>query len=143
MGPIGIWSHLAAWPSAYIFSYNFIAVIPLAGILGSATESLAVHVGQTLGGLLNATFGNAVEMIVTVQAVQAGLITVVKGTLLGSVISNLLLVLGMSFFAAGMNEKESFFSKEGSSASTTCLALGGIALGLPTIYASVPDTTDD
>jgi len=86
-------------------------------------------------------FGNAVEMLVTVQAIKAGLIGVVQGSLLGSILSNLLLVLGMSFFAAGMNEKESHFNATGASASTSCLVLGSIALAMPTIFDGVPGTT--
>mmetsp|Transcript_47622 Transcript_47622/g.137020 ORF Transcript_47622/g.137020 Transcript_47622/m.137020 type:complete len:307 (+) Transcript_47622:98-1018(+) len=96
-----------------------------------------------IGGLLNATFGNAVEMIVTVNAIKAGLVTVVQGSLLGSILSNLLLVLGMAFFAAGLWMKESKFSSTGASANMTCLALGSIALALPTIYSKLPEATSE
>merc|ERR1719231_1382373 len=84
------------------FATNFCAIVPLASILGQSTEALANHTGQLMGGLLNATFGNAVEMIMCVQAVKLGLISVVQGNLLGSVLSNLLLVLGMAIFASGI-----------------------------------------
>lgn len=132
--PLGIWSHLHEWSCAARFSTNFLAIVPLAGVLGAATESLAAHTGQMIGGLLNATFGNAVEMIVTVNAIRSGLVGVVQGSLLGSILSNLLLVLGMAFFAAGMVTTESRFSATGASADMTCLTLGSIALALPTIF---------
>jgi len=139
--PAGIASGIMEWGCAPTFACNFIAIVPLAGILGASTEALAVHTGQMIGGLLNATFGNAVEMIVTVNAIKAGLVTVVQGSLLGSILSNLLLVLGMAFFAAGLWIKESHFSSMGASANMTCLALGSIALALPTIYSSLPDAS--
>eukprot|EP01053_Blabericola_migrator_P005898 Blabericola_migrator_1__5897@NODE_2985_length_2140_cov_143_014954_g1867_i0_p2_GENE_NODE_2985_length_2140_cov_143_014954_g1867_i0NODE_2985_length_2140_cov_143_014954_g1867_i0_p2_ORF_typecomplete_len118_score14_09Na_Ca_ex/PF01699_24/1_3e18Borrelia_P13/PF05628_12/1_4_NODE_2985_length_2140_cov_143_014954_g1867_i06721025 len=87
-------------------------MIPEAAILGSCTEQLALHTGDLIGGLLNATFGNAVEMILTVQSLRAGLIAVVQGTLLGSILSNLLLVLGMSFFAGGLFHKVQKFNAQ-------------------------------
>jgi len=139
--PLGFVAHKQKWSSAAIFSYNFAAIVPLAGILGAATESLSAHTGQMLGGLLNATFGNAVEMIVTIQALQAGLISVVQGSLLGSILSNLLLVLGMAFFAGGLRIKEQHFNATGASTNTTCLTLSSIALALPTIYSHHPGTT--
>merc|ERR1719215_1228262 len=99
------------WNSAVVFSTNFIAIIPLAAILGAATESLAEHTGQTVGGLVNATFGNAVEMIITIDAIRKGLCSVVQAGLIGSVLSNLLLVLGMSFIASGLVRSQQSFNK--------------------------------
>mmetsp|Transcript_16799 Transcript_16799/g.29484 ORF Transcript_16799/g.29484 Transcript_16799/m.29484 type:complete len:425 (+) Transcript_16799:131-1405(+) len=140
--PLGIYSHLQEWSCAARFSLNFVAIVPLAAILGASTECLAGHTGQMIGGLLNATFGNAVEMIVTVNAIRSGLVTVVQGSLLGSILSNMLLVLGMAFFAAGVVTKESHFSAAGASANMTCLTLGSIALALPTIFNSLDGTTE-
>lgn len=136
--PLGIASSWLEWSSAWRFGLNFAAIVPLAGILGAATENLALHTGQILGGLLNATFGNAVEMIVTVQAITANELNVVQGSLLGSILSNLLLVLGMSFFAAGLYSEEQVFNAMGASASSSCLLLGAIGLALPTIYNHWP-----
>mmetsp|Transcript_23227 Transcript_23227/g.37153 ORF Transcript_23227/g.37153 Transcript_23227/m.37153 type:complete len:430 (-) Transcript_23227:24-1313(-) len=141
--PLGIVAGLNDWSSAMRFSLNFVAIIPLAGILGAATESLAVHTGQMIGGLLNATFGNAVEMIVTVNAIRANLVDVVQGSLLGSILSNLLLVLGMAFFAAGCITSEPAFNASGASANTSCLVLASIALAMPTIYNNLPDATGE
>merc|ERR1719305_543051 len=91
------------WTPISIFWLNFLGLIPLAKILGDATEELAAGLhNDMLAGLLNATFGNAVEGVMMVQTLRADLIDVVKATLLGSVLSNLLLVLGCSFFFGGI-----------------------------------------
>lgn len=101
--PVGVAALVYDWGAIYVFWLLFFAMIPLAKILGDATEELAAGLrNEMLAGLLNATFGNAVEMVITVQTLRAGLFDVVKATLLGSVLSNLLLVLGMSFFCGGM-----------------------------------------
>merc|ERR1719482_1516631 len=118
-----------------IFAVNFFAIIPLASILGAATEALAHHTGQLIGGLLNATFGNAVEMIMCIQAVRAGLISVVQGNLLGSILSNLLLVLGMSIFASGTVRHEQEFNAKGAGANMVCQLVASISVCLPTCFA--------
>merc|ERR1719379_2492454 len=105
---------------AIIFGSNFLAIVPLASILGQATEALAHHTGQLIGGLLNATFGNAVEMIMCLQSVKAGLITVVQGNLLGSVLSNLLLVLGMAIIGSGIVRHEQSFNAKGAASNMRC-----------------------
>merc|ERR1719272_2652775 len=112
-------------------------MVPLAKILGDATEELALGLkSDVIGGLLNATFGNAVEMIITIQSLRAGLITVVKDTLLGSVLSNLLLVLGMSFFFGGLLHHRQRFSKEGAMVNMSLLLLACFTLALPTVVNS-------
>mmetsp|Transcript_19550 Transcript_19550/g.56926 ORF Transcript_19550/g.56926 Transcript_19550/m.56926 type:complete len:495 (+) Transcript_19550:100-1584(+) len=101
--PLGVYGFFHGWGDVAVFFLNFIALIPLAKILGDATEELAAGLqNDMLAGLLNATFGNAVEMVMMIQTLRAGLLDVVKATLLGSVLSNLLLVLGMSFFFGGI-----------------------------------------
>jgi Ca2+:H+ antiporter len=75
-----------------------LSIIPLAGIMGEATESLACHTGERVGGLLNATFGNATELLITIFALKAGLFSVVKASIAGSILGNILLVLGLSIF---------------------------------------------
>merc|ERR1719253_320773 len=105
--PLGIVSKYSGWGDLTTFWLNFIGLIPLAKILGDATEELAAGLkDDMLAGLLNATFGNAVEVVIMVQTLRAGLIQVVKATLLGSVLSNLLLVLGCSFFFGGIISAE-------------------------------------
>jgi Ca2+:H+ antiporter len=138
--PLGCASHYLEWGLPVCFWMNFAAMIPLAKILGDATEELAAGLkNDTVGGLLNATFGNAVEMILTVQTLRAGHCDVVKGTLLGSVLSNLLLVLGMSFFLGGLKAKTIFgaeqeFSKEAALTNMTMLLLATTAFALPTVF---------
>lgn len=101
--PLGISSHYYNWGDLPSFWFNFLALVPLAKILGDATEELAASLkNDMIAGLLNATFGNAVEMVITVNSLRAGLVRIVKTSLLGSVLSNTLLVLGMSFFFGGI-----------------------------------------
>jgi len=117
-----------------VFLINFIAIIPLAGMLSNATEELAIRVGETLGGLLNASFGNAVELIVSVQALIKDEIVIVKTSLIGSMLSNLLLVLGMSFFAGGYNRVEQFFNVTVAQTAASLLALCIASLIIPTVF---------
>lgn len=101
--PLGIASNTLQWGAPTTFWLNFLGLVPLAKILGDATEELAAGLrNDMLAGLLNATFGNAVEVVMMVQTLRADLIDVVKATLLGSVLSNLLLVLGCAFFFGGI-----------------------------------------
>lgn len=101
--PLGIAADHWKWGDIWAFWLNFVALVPMAKILGDATEELAANLkNDMLAGLLNATFGNAVEVVFTIQSLRAGLIRIVKATLLGSVLSNTLLVLGMSFFCGGI-----------------------------------------
>ena len=136
--PLGILAGHWEWGSDWRFWLNFVALIPLANLLGDATEELADALkNQTLGGLVNATFGNAVEMILTYQTVVQGLLTVAKGSLLGSILSNLLLVLGMAFFAGGLGArgKEQQFKETGPMASISMLFVACVAFAVPTCFA--------
>jgi len=101
LAPLGILSHFLLWPPVVVFTINFFAIIPLASLLSYATEELAEHVGETVGGLINASFGNAVELIVAVVALARGEIRLVQASMMGSILSNILLVLGCSFFSGG------------------------------------------
>src|SRR4029453_10044147 len=85
----------------YVFVASAIAIIPLAGWMGRATEWMAEHLGPGIGGLLNATFGNAAELIIAIMALRAGLHEVVKASITGSIIGNILLVLGLAFITGG------------------------------------------
>eukprot|EP00425_Heterocapsa_triquetra_P030416 CAMPEP_0195112948 /NCGR_PEP_ID=MMETSP0448-20130528/100774_1 /TAXON_ID=66468 /ORGANISM="Heterocapsa triquestra, Strain CCMP 448" /LENGTH=443 /DNA_ID=CAMNT_0040149837 /DNA_START=27 /DNA_END=1355 /DNA_ORIENTATION=+ len=144
--PAGAAAHFLEWGDIWCFWLNFMAMVPLAKILGDATEELAAGLkNDTIGGLLNATFGNAVEMILMVQTLRSGHLEVVKGTLLGSVLSNLLLVLGMSFFLGGLKGekrmgKEQQFSKEAALTNMTMLLLASSAFALPTVFFTDMDT---
>ncbi|CAI5743259.1 unnamed protein product [Peronospora destructor] len=129
--PLAIWASFGGWSDLWIFIFNFVVMIPLANLLGEATESLAFHTGETIGGLVNATFGNAVEVIVALFALQAGEISVVQSSLIGSVLSNLLLVLGCAFIAGGVRNKENSFNAVGASANSSLLMLASFAMLLP------------
>lgn len=145
--PLGIAASFFGWSDIWKFWLNFIAMVPLAKILGDATEELAAGLNNdTLGGLLNATFGNAVEMILTLQTMRAGQIEVVKGTLLGSIISNILLVLGMSFFCGGLTPvdgkfrgKQQIFSSDAALTNFTMLFVAMASFALPSIFLSTHD----
>lgn len=103
--PVALASVYLNWSASYVFWFNFVTMIPLASILGDFTEELALHTNETIGGLINASFGNAVEVVVAINALLAGEIRVVQGSLLGSIFSNLLLVLGCCFFFGGLKYK--------------------------------------
>ncbi|WVQ78296.1 calcium/proton exchanger [Cryptococcus sp. DSM 104549] len=122
------------WSPAARFVTSFLAIVPLAKLLGDSTEQLSLKLGQTLGGLLNASFGNAVELIVAIAALAQNELRLVQTSLLGSVLSNLLLVLGMSFFASGFFYYESTFQTTAAQASSSLLTLACITLILPAAY---------
>ena len=100
-------------PPTVVFFLSALAIIPLAKYIGDAVEELSLRTGPALGGLLTSTFGNATELIIGFFALQAGLIEVVKASLTGSIISNLLLVLGLAMFAGGWNREKQTFNKTG------------------------------
>jgi Ca2+:H+ antiporter len=126
--------YLAPQQHLAIFFAAAIAIIPLAGWLGKATEQLAERSGEGVGGLLNATFGNATELIIAIAALRAGLHDVVKASLAGSIIGNILLVLGAAMLCGGLRFKEQHFNSEGARAEASLLTLAAIALVLPAVY---------
>lgn len=117
-----------------LFVISCLAIIPLAGWMGRATEHLAEHLGQGVGGLLNATFGNAAELIIALFALSKGLTGVVKASITGSIIGNILLVLGLSFLAGGIKFRRQEFNRVAAGVSATALTLGAIALVIPTVF---------
>jgi Ca2+:H+ antiporter len=130
--PISITAHYLHWSETIIFLSAAMAIIPLAAFMGLATEEIAVVVGPNLGGLLNATFGNATELILAIIALKNGLIPVVKATLTGSIISNLLLVMGFSMFLGGIKYKEQNFQPTAARLNASSMNLAVIAILLPT-----------
>lgn len=120
-----------------LFIVSCLAIIPLAGWMGKATEHLAEHMGQGIGGLLNATFGNAAELIIALFALSKGLEGVVKASITGSIIGNMLLVLGLSIVAGGAKFKVQKFDRTAASTTATALTLAAIALLIPTIFHQV------
>ena len=141
--PLAYWSHHSGWSGMSVFIWNFIAMIPLAALLGAFTEELAAHTNQTIGGLINATFGNAVEVVVAIQALLAGEVRVVQASMIGSIFSNLLLVLGCCFFFGGLIYKEQHYQSMVATANMGLLGLSSIALILPTPFAEYYDLEDE
>ena len=137
--PIGIIAGHFEWNPTAVFVLNFFAIIPLAAVLSFATEEISERLGETLGGLLNATFGNAVELIVSIIALRDGQIQVVQSSMLGSILSNLLLVLGMCFLFGGianMRDRNGVATEQSfasATAQTTCslMALASASMIIP------------
>lgn len=106
MGILVDWAHIDAISPSAVFAINAVAIIPLASLLAYATESVASKVGDTVGALMNVSFGNAVELIIFIIALSAGQVRVVQAAALGSILANLLLILGMAFVAGGLRFRE-------------------------------------
>ncbi|KAI9264100.1 calcium/proton exchanger [Phascolomyces articulosus] len=135
--PIALIFSLIGAADTVVFTLNFIAIIPLAKLLGFATEELALRTGSTIGSLLNATFGNAVELILGVIALKEGLIRVVQASVLGSILSNILLVLGFCFLLGGITREEQEFSSIAAQTSSSLLSLTVLSLLVPAAFATV------
>src|SRR5881296_219774 len=119
--PVAILLGLLHAPPTLVFLCSATAIVPLAGIMGRATERLAETAGPGIGGLLNATFGNAAELIIAVIGLSRGLGDVVKASITGSIIGNILLVLGLSLFAGGIRHKTQRFNRSAASMGATLL----------------------
>lgn len=117
-----------------IFAASSLAIIPLAGWMGRATEHLAEKLGQGVGGLLNATFGNAAELIIALMALRKGLFEVVKASITGSIIGNILLVLGLSILVGGVKYPRQIFNKTAAMLGSTMLALSAVGLLMPAVF---------
>ena len=128
-------------PTLVLFAVSALALIGLAWVLGQATESLGHHSGPRIGGILNATFGNAAELIITIFALSAGLTTVVKASIIGSIIGNVLLVLGASLLIGGLKNGVQSFSSEIAGINASMLGIVAAALALPTIFAATSPGT--
>lgn len=130
--PVSIAGHFLHWSEPIVFITSALAIIPLAAWMGTATEEIAVVMGPALGGLLNATFGNATELIIALVALNAGLIDVVKASITGSIIGNLLLVMGFSMLLGGLKYKEQTFQPIVARVNASSMNLAVIAILLPT-----------
>jgi Ca2+:H+ antiporter len=126
-----------------IFFASCMAILPLAGWMGRATEQLAEHMGEGVGGLLNATFGNAAELIIALAALHAGLHDVVKASIIGSIIGNILLVTGLAMLAGGLRHHEQHYSSPGARSHATMLTLAAIALVLPAAFQTAAGSTPE
>lgn len=117
-----------------VFFLAALAIIPLAKYIGEATEELTVYTGSALGGLLNATFGNATELLIGIFAIKEGLVEVVKASITGSIMGNLLLVAGTAMLVGGSRYKKQIFNKTGALAAASTLLLAAIAIIIPAIF---------
>ena len=130
--PVALWvEHASPESHVLIFASACLAIVPLAGLLGLATEHLATRAGEGVGGFLNATFGNLAELIIAVVALQAGHAEVVKASLTGSIIGNVLLVLGAAFLAGGLKHPVQRFKAAGALAQTSTLSVAAFAFIIP------------
>jgi Ca2+:H+ antiporter len=127
-------SHFMHWGAEIEFTMSGLAILFAAGLLGKATESVAHYAGQRIGGLLNATFGNAAELIIAIFLIKEGLFDIVKASLTGAIIGNLLLVLGASALAGGLKFKEQKFNVHLAGQNSSLMLLGIIALFIPAIF---------
>lgn len=130
-------SGAAAWldaPPLVTFIFACLAVLPLAGLMGEATEHLAARTGPALGGFLNATFGNAAELIIAIAALQRGMVELVKASITGSILGNLLLILGLSLFVGGLKRETLTFNRTAASMSAGMLALAVVGLVFPALF---------
>ncbi len=135
--PASFWLGATHASPVWVFVVSCLAILPLAGLMGEATEHLAHHAGPGIGGLLNATFGNAAELIIGFMALRAGEVEIVKASLTGSIIGNMLMVLGLSMLMGGWRYKELRFNRLAAETSSGMMLLSVVALVIPAIYASV------
>ena len=141
--PITIVLHFVYNNPTLMFAMSCLAIIPLAGFMGTATEELAKYRGPSVGGLLNATFGNATELIIAIVALQNAEIEVVKASLIGSIIGNLLLVLGLSLLMGGLNYKNQSFNQDMAGMHAAMLVMAVISLLVPALFVrNVPGMSE-
>lgn len=132
--PISIGVRLMAWESDWNFLVSVLAIIPLASLIARSTDQLSRHLGPGLGGLINVTFGNATELIISTFAILRGLLRVVKATIAGSIIMNLLFVLGLSLFVCGLKHSRQPFNRLVAVTNASMLMLAIVGMVLPAIF---------
>lgn len=134
--PIAVFLEFLHVGYVILFVVAAIALIPLAKLIGDATEHLATHYGSTLGSLINVTFGNAAEIIIAIVAINAGLLELVKASITGAILGNIMLIFGLSMIAGGFRHKEQLFNKENAGLQVSLIFLALIGLAIPTILSS-------
>lgn len=142
--PAAIWLANQHASPLLVFAISCVAILPLAQFLGEATEHLAERTGPTIGGFLNATFGNAAELIIAIAALRSGMVELVKASIIGSILGNLLLILGLSLVAAGLKRPVFTFSRTNAGMAAAMLALAVAALVFPALlHATHPEARLD
>lgn len=137
--PVAFFAERLGWGSTVQFLAAAVAIIPLAGYIGEATEELTVHTGPKVGGLLNATLGNAAELIITIVAIREGVLELVIASITGSILGNLLLVLGVSILLGGIRNGQQKFDVGMATSNATMLMLAIVALMVPAIFGAFID----
>ncbi len=132
--PVAILAELLHWSPLVLFAASALTIVPLAGLLGDATEALAAKTGPRIGGLLNATLGNAAELIIVIIAVRAGQLTLVSASIIGSILGNVLLVLGAAILLGGLKHGVQRFDREQAGLDATMLFLAAIAIAVPSLF---------
>ncbi len=132
--PLAIGAEFAHASPVLVFALSALAIVPLSGFLGRATEEIAVHTGPTVGGLLNATLGNLAELIIAILALRAGLLDLVKASITGSILGNLLLVLGLAQLMGGLKHKTQHFNVALAGLNVSLLVMAMIGLVIPAVY---------
>jgi Ca2+:H+ antiporter len=133
--PVALIAELSGWNASWVFILSALGVIPLAGLIGEATEALSDYTGPKIGGLLNATLGNAAELIITLVAIRAGLLDLVKASITGSILGNLLMVMGFSMVFGGVKNGVQHFDRRQAGNNAILLILVVIALAIPSIFS--------
>jgi Ca2+:H+ antiporter len=132
--PVALLARAAQWGDIIVFAAAGLAIVPLAALIGSATEALAAKLGHGLGGLINTTLGNAAELIITIFALRAGLVELVKASLVGSVLGNLLLVMGLSMLVGGVRHGTQKFERRTAAMNATLVILSFLVLAIPSAF---------
>ena len=140
--PFAFISYWAHWPLPVTFVLSLLSIAPFAERLGYVTEQLAMHTNDTIGGLLNATFGNATELIISLSALKNGLYRVIQLSLLGSILSNLLLVMGTAFFCGGLKFKTQTYGTISGQINSTLLMIASLSLILPAVLTQTSEEND-
>lgn len=135
--PISAFFALVAHDKTLTFITSIIAIIPLARIIGVTTKEISLQTNPTIGGLVSATFGNAIELIIAVLALREGLLRVVQASLIGSIIGNILLLIGISIFFGGLKYKKQIFNRQAIGVSSTMLIIAVVGLTIPSLFAFV------
>lgn len=133
-GVVAVILRLTGGDDVAIFATSALAIIPLAGLIGSSTEEIAVKTGPQIGGLLNATLGNAAELIITIFALREGFVELVRASIIGSILGNLLLVMGLAIFLGGLQNGLQVFDRRRAAMNGTLLVLAFMALAIPSLF---------
>jgi Ca2+:H+ antiporter len=133
--PLAFMARYTGWSSLWVFILSTLSIIPMASLIGKATESLAVYTGPKIGGLLNATLGNAAELIITLVAIKAGYLDLVKASITGSIIGNILLVLGAAMIVGGVKHGTQRFNQKQAGHHAVLLTLAVLALVIPSFFS--------